>query len=603
MRDMVRKILDLLTPAERRSGALLLVMVIVMAVLETAGIASVLPFLAVLGNPEIVEANLVLRSVYDRLGFEEIDDFLMALGVASFAMVIFAAGFRIITQYAMYRFTQMRRHSIGERLLETYLRQPYEFFLNRHSADMATSILSEVDVMVQYVFTPGFTLIAYSFVTVCVITLLLFIDPWLALGMGVLIGGLYALIFMAIKGLIGRMGRDLAKANRERFTAAGEALGGIKAIKLLGRELAYLSRFHVSSIRFARHQANNATLAQVPKYFIEAIGVGGVLALSLFLMVTGDGAGGILPVLGLYAFAGYRLLPAAQHIYAGIANIRFGAASVDRVHQDLFERASLAEIRQDVPLALKPANGVELRNVSYTYPGAPVPALRDVCLTIPVGKSVGIVGGTGAGKTTLIDIFLGLLGPTTGTMLVDDVPVTAANVRAWQKALGYVPQDIFLTDSSIAENIALGVPRAEIDRESLESCSKLAQIHEFVMGQLPNGYDTEVGERGVRLSGGQKQRIGIARALYHDPPVLVFDEATSALDNLTESAVMDAVKALSRQKTVILIAHRLTTVRDCDKIVLLAEGKVVAEGKFDDLARTSESFRSMARAVPGSAEG
>jgi len=521
----------------------------------------------------------------------------MLLGAGAFALIVVAAGFRTLTLYAMNRYIQMRGHSLSERLLETYLRQPYTFFLDRHSGDMAKGILSEVSQLVGNVLKPALDAVAYGVVALALVGLLVVTDPWLALVVGVAVAGMYGLIFFGVKGLLDRIGRDRVAANRERFMAAGEALGGIKDIKLLGREQAYLSRFRPSSIRFARHQATNQTIAEVPKSLIEAVAIGGVLALALFLMATRDGVGEILPMLGLYAFAGYRLLPAAQRVYAGISNMRFGAAAVDSVYEDLRYRTSLAEIHRPAPHPLLPQREIRLRGVSFAYPHASAPALRNIDTAVPVGTSLGLAGGTGAGKTTLVDIVLGLLPPSEGELLVDDTPIAPANLRAWQRALGYVPQEIFLTDSSVAENIALGVRAEDIDGDIVQRCGQMAQVHEFIMEELPRGYDTFVGERGVRLSGGQRQRIGIARALYHDPAVLVFDEATSALDTVTERAVMQAVKGLSPQKTIIIIAHRLSTVRDCDRIVLLEQGEIVAEGTFTELAQSSGRFRDMAEGL------
>jgi ABC-type multidrug transport system fused ATPase/permease subunit len=310
--------------------------------------------------------------------------------------------------------------------------------------------------------------------------------------------------------------------------------------------------------------------------------------------VSGGGLGGVLPVLGLYAFAGYRMLPAAQQVYQGIAQLRFGSAAVNMVYNDLHRRASLAEIHKTAPAPMQPKREIALDQVTYHYPKATQPALLDINLTIPMGSSVGLVGSTGAGKTTLVDVILGLLRPTEGAITVEGEPVTDANLRAWQAALGYVPQDIFLTDATVTENIAFGIDPEQTDPVQVERCARMAQVHDFVTQEMPQGYDTIVGERGVRLSGGQRQRIGIARALYHDPDILIFDEATSALDTVTERALMEAIDALHHQKTIILIAHRLSTVRQCDQVVLLENGQVTTASSFEELEAQSQQFRAMA---------
>ena len=576
----LKKALVLLSAKEKRRGSLVLCMVVIMAVLETAGVASVMPFLSVLGNPEAVETNVILNTLYTNFGFSSVDTFIIALGSAAFLLILFSAFFRAITHYAMNRFIEMRRHSIGKRLLETYLRQPYIFFLDRHSGDMAKNILSEVDQLVLQVFRPGMQMLAYGIVLLALVTLLVIIDPWLTVGVVLTIGGLYAAIFGAVRGVLSRVGHDRARANKERFTAASEALSGIKEIKLIGVERIYLDKFTEPSSRQARHQATNRTLGEAPKFLIEAISFGGIIALILVLLTTKGGASSttvndIIPILGLYVFAGYRMLPAAQNIYTGMAKLRFGAAAIDNVYNDLHARSALAELTRHSPQPLIPVHNIALQIANYTYPNARHPALQDLTLKIPIGTSVGIIGQTGAGKTTLVDLLLGLLRPTNGAILVDDTPVTDSNLRAWQQSLGYVPQDIFLTDSSVVENIALGIPEKEIDRAQVERCARMAQVHEFIINEMPDGYDTIVGERGIRMSGGQRQRIGIARALYPNPYILVFDEATSALDHETESAVMEAINALSGQKTLIIIAHRLSTVENCQQIVELSHGRIL----------------------------
>lgn len=575
-----RKLLAILSPTERRRGLAVLAMVIMMAALETIGVASVMPFLAVLGNPELVKENAVLFYIYNQFGYDSVDDFITVLGFLAFAIIMVSAVFRSVTHYALNRFIEMRRHSISKRLLETYLRQPYEYFLNRHTGDMAKNILSEVDQLIQNVIRPSMQMIAYSLVLAFMITLLIVVDPSLAFGVTVIVGGLYALIFGVVRGLLGRVGRYRVQANRERYTVAAESLSGIKDIKLLGREQSYLSKFQGPSYRQARYQALNQTLGDVPKYLVEAVAFGGVIVLIIYLLLLHGGTessavGRMLPILGLYAFAGYRMLPAAQRVYSGVARMRFGASVIDAIHNDLVYRDQLASIDPASPKAITPSRSIDLREVSYRYPGAPHEALKRINLHVPVGASVGIIGSSGSGKTTLVDVLLGLLRPTAGGIFVDDIEISDAIVRDWQRSIGYVPQEIFLTDTSIAENIAFGISRDQIDTDQVVRCARMARVHEFIENTLPEGYDTLVGERGVRLSGGQRQRIGIARALYHDPHVLVFDEATSALDMSTEGEVMDAIESLAGVKTIVLIAHRLATVQKCAQIVEMRHGEIV----------------------------
>ena len=598
----LKKAIALLTPHERKRGLLVLVLVMGMALLETAGVASVMPFLAVLGNPEMLHTNPILSTLYiyaQSIGISTPDDFLIALGLGAFALIIVSAVYRIITHYVMNRYIEMRRHSIGTRLLENYLRQPYAFFLNRHSSDMSKTILSEVDQLIGNVFRPAYSMFASSLVLIAITALLLMVNLWLTLLAVSILGGLYALVFLSLKQKLTRMGDVLVAANKERFMAAGEAFGGIKDIKLLGREQSYLSRFSGPSQKFASTHANNHTLNQVPNFLIEAIIFGAMLLLTVLLMITAGGLnssllGKILPTIGLYAFAAYRMKPAVHHIYEGLASLRYGQAVVNNLYADLHLGNIPAQLPQNTLTSIKAKYSIALQHLSYTYPKAAKPALVDLNLEIPVNSAVGLVGSTGAGKTTLVDVILGLLRPTYGAITVDGVPITDDQLRAWQQSLGYVPQDIFLTDSTVAENIALGIPLEQINHEQVARCARMAQVHDFIMKDLPAQYDTLVGERGVRLSGGQRQRIGIARALYHNPEVLVFDEATSALDTVTERAVMEAIDALAHQKTIILIAHRLSTVKNCSQIVLLDQGEVKAKGVYSELMENNLQFRKMA---------
>jgi len=300
----------------------------------------------------------------------------------------------------------------------------------------------------------------------------------------------------------------------------------------------------------------------------------------------------LLPTIGLYAFASYRLKPAVHNIYHGFASLRFGKAVVGNISAD-FRLQSVKPQQKPPHEVFKVKHKIDLVGLTYSYPNSPKPTIKELSIAIPVGSTFGLVGGTGAGKTTLVDILLGLLMPQKGYVAVDGRLIDKTNMRAWQKILGYVPQETFLADASLLENIAMGIERNEIDIEQVVKSAKMAQIHDFVMSELPEHYETTVGERGVRLSGGQRQRIGIARALYHDPDILVFDEATSSLDNLTEKAVMDAIEALAHQKTVIIIAHRLSTVKNCDQIVLLERGEILAVGNYDELKKNNMKFREM----------
>jgi ABC-type multidrug transport system fused ATPase/permease subunit len=436
------------------------------------------------------------------------------------------------------------------------------------------------------------TLMAQSTVALALLILLIIVNPLLAVTVGVVLGLVYTSIFLAISSWLKRLGQARIVANKERFTALSEAFGAAKEVKVGGLEQAYTQRFAKPAETYAKSYAIASVIGLLPRFALEAIAFGGILLIILILMANSGSFASALPIIALYAFAGYRLMPAVQQIYAAFTQLSYAGPALDALHEDI-NNLQAANVQNGRINPLPFTEAITLNQVSYCYPGSIKPVLKDINLTIPARRSLGFVGPTGSGKTTTVDVILGLLEPQGGNLNIDGQPITAANRRQWQRALGYVPQHIYLADDSVAANIAFGINSKDINQQDVERAAKIASLHEFVVNDLPQGYYTTVGERGVRLSGGQRQRIGIARALYHNPQVLILDEATSSLDNLTEQAVMDAVYNLGEDITIIMIAHRLSTVRNCDKIFLLEWGRVIAQGTFEELVQTNQKFSEM----------
>ena len=544
----------------------MLVLVILMAMAETLSVVSIMPFLSVLGRPAIIHDNPLLQSVYQHFDFHDTRGFILALGLASITIVIGSSIFKTVTLHLLNRFVHLERHSISARLLSRYLHQPYEFFLSRNTSVLSRNVLSEADQLLFNMIQPLAQMIAQGAVVTVMVLLILFYDPVTAIAIVAVVGLLYGVIYSLVRKRMKQVGTERQLANGQRFQTCNEALGGIKDVKVTHSTTAYERKFSEASRLYSRHLAAGDTLSQSPLYFVEAVGYSGLILIALLLMIRNGDIAHVLPALGLYGFAAYRMLPSAQIMYRGFANLKFSSATLDTIHHDLLLQDE-SENTAACVAPLTPRREICLRQVSYAYPTAPDKLVLDhFNLTIPIGSSVGIVGRTGAGKSTLMDILLGLLEPQTGTFSVDDIPV-ADNVAAWQRAIGYVPQHIYLADASIKENIAFGVPPDAIDMVAVERAARAAQIHDFVVGELANGYDTSIGDRGIRLSGGQRQRIGIARALYRDPPVLFMDEATSALDVETEKALNDAIEKLSGEKTIVIIAHREASLNACDTLV------------------------------------
>jgi ABC-type multidrug transport system fused ATPase/permease subunit len=600
MLQVYRSLLALLTPPERRRFYLLVVLVMIMGLVQMVSVASIIPFLAVLADPAIIERDARLAWAYSTFGFTSQNGFLIFLGCGVFAVMVLGLVVKTLSQYAMLRYATMRGYTVASRLLAGYLHQPYTWFLDRHSSELGSSILNEVGQFIAKAMVPAMRLLSQAAVVIFLVVLLVLVQPVAAVVLAGLLGGSYALIYLGVRRRLARYGSERYVANQQRFEVAGDALGGIKDVKLLGRELDFLDRFRPPAKRMAECDAASAVISDLPRNILEAVAFGAMLLFILIMLITGNNSlTDVLPVLGIYAFAGMRLFPALQQVYASFTSMRFALPTLEKLQEDMLLAPADGVILPKRTTEVMPlAQSLELRGVHYSYPRAVRPALDGLTLAFAARTTVGIIGGSGAGKTTAVDIILGLLSPQTGGLFVDGTEVTPDTLRTWQNAIGYVPQQIFLTDDTVAANIAFGVPADQIDMAAVERAARIAELHDFVMAEMPAGYVTEVGERGVRLSGGQRQRIGIARALYHDPTVLILDEATSALDNLTERAVMDAVHNLGRAKTIILIAHRLSTVESCDNIFMLEHGRVVAEGTYGDLLSSSRKFRIMA----GSAE-
>ena len=594
--NTVKKIFGILSIRERRQFSILMSLTLVMALLDAIGVASIMPFIALLANPNLLTTNRFLSAAYVEFGFKSQQIYLFALGVTVFVVFVLSLAYKALVVYLQIRFARMREYTIGGSLVQIYLFQPYSWFLNRNSADLAKNVLSEVGTFVSGGLIPLMTLVSQSALTFAILCLLLFIDLQLAITVIVFLITCYGVIFSSIKECLKNIGQARVKANRQRFTAVSESFGAVKEVKVAGLEGFFAHRFEKPAETYARGQVTSHVISQLPKFVIEAITFGGILVLILYLIEKRGDFASALPIISLYTFAGYRLMPAIQQVYVSITQLRASGPAINALHADV---TGLHVV--DVPKAesdkVKLTNSLMLNRVGYTYPGASRPALKEITLVIPVNKVVAFVGPTGSGKTTVVDVITGLLVPQDGELNVDGENLTEFSRRQWQKSIGYVPQQIFVTDDSVASNISFGVQPDKVEQTKLERAAKIANLHDFVVNELPEGYETKLGERGVRLSGGQRQRIGIARALYHNPQILILDEATSALDNLTEKTVMEAINSLGGQITIIVVAHRLNTIKSCDLIFELDRGRIVASGSFSELLANSPSFRRMSMSL------
>ena len=590
-----KKIYYLLAYDEQKKAGWLLIMILIMSIIDMLGVASIMPFMAVLTNTSLVETNIILNKMFlasSKIGVKTNEEFVFAFGILVFVFLVFSLNFKALVIYSQLRFIQMREYSISKRLVETYLHQPYSWFLNRNSAELGKSILSETGLIISLAISPLINLITQLSVSIALIILLLLIDLKLTLIISSIICGSYILIFIFYRKFLSKIGDELLYSNKLRFKFISEAFGSIKEVKLRGLEKIFVKRFSDPANVYAKNLAKSNIIGQLPRYFIETIAFGGMMMLVLYIISTKGTFASAIPIIAVYAFAGYRLIPSIQQIFQASTSLKFSNASVENLYNDLNNLKKLdLNIDQNIS-SLK--NSIILKNINYQYPNTSRKVLKDINIVIPAYKSIGLVGNTGCGKTTIVDIIIGLLEPQKGTLEIDDKLITKSNLKAWQRFVGYVPQQIYLSDNSIAENIAFGVDLKNINQSIVEKVSKVANLNEFVINELPDKYQTIIGEHGVRLSGGQRQRIGIARALYHEPKVLILDEATSALDNKTEHMVMETLDKIKDDITIIKIAHRLNSVKKCDIIFYLENGQVKAKGSYDELIKINHNFRLLA---------
>jgi ATP-binding cassette, subfamily B, bacterial PglK len=593
----LKDLLQVLSHADRRRMWGVFLLNVLVAIVEALGIASIMPFMAVASNPSAIETTSYLRLLFELGGFQSSASFLTVLGFATLVVLVGSVALRALSLWAITHFTHQQVRAISTRLAAGYLRQPYSWFLKRNSADLGATVLSEVSNYVHGCLNPALIGMAHALIAIALVGVLIAVNPVLAVAVTVIIGGSYAVIYHLAKRRLAIIGEQRRVANLERHRVLLETFGGIKDVKIAGLEDRFLSEFERPSAAMASQAQSGAILTELPSLAMQGLVYGGTVLAVLWLIVSGGEINSALPVAAVYGFAAYRLMPSLQGLYRGMGMIRLNmsVASTLRAELESIEALPKPETLATRAHQLGLKTRLELRGVTFAYEGSPRPALRNVSVSIPARSSLGIVGSTGSGKTTLVDVLLGLLTPQSGQVVVDGNALDPTLIRSWQNSIGYVPQSIFLADATIAENIAFGVPKAAIDQQRLEYAAMAANLHHFVMSDLPEGYETNVGEKGVRLSGGQRQRIGIARALYRDPDILIFDEATSALDTVTERAVMEAISALGGQKTLVLIAHRLSTIRSCDNILLLSQGEVSAQGSYEELVKNNLQFGAMAQ--------
>lgn len=596
MLDQFKKLFSILKADERRAFLLLVGTMVLVAFAEVLGLSVFMVLLAILAQPEQIADNAILSWIYAWLNPSSLLSFQLILSLVAAAVILLGIALKAMSMHMINKFATYTGHNLSSRMLRAYLKQPYSWSLGRNASDMGRTILGECETLVRQVTQPAMEILASCLLAISIVGFLITVDPVIALVSFIVLGGVYSGVYFLAREKLKFYGGAILDANKRRFRVTLEATNGLKDVKLAGLENVYTAEFNTPSLMRARYTIKSQLLTIFPRFILEGLTFLILLSVVLILMVRNDGdLLAAIPTLGIFAFSVMRILPALQKVYYGFATLRTGIKIINVIYSDytLLQVDKQEDTTIDRTSRLELREGLQLSDIAYAYPNAEKTALSELSATIQAHSIVGIVGSTGAGKTTFVDLLLGLLAPDAGEISVDGVAITGDNLRPWQNSIGYVPQQIFLTDDTITANIAFGVPKDDVDMAAVEHAAKTAALHDFILKELPDGYDTSIGDRGVRLSGGQRQRIGIARALYHNPSLLILDEATSALDNITERAVISAVRELQHDKTIVMIAHRLSTIEDCDKIFVLENGRIAAVGTFSELAANNTLFQEM----------
>lgn len=562
---------------------ILLAAVVLGSFLELLGVTIFMPFINIITEPSEIQRKWYLKLPYELFHFQSAKSFLAALSALIIVIYIVKNVYLILEKSYIYRFSYNTQMKLSTRLLDTYMKEPYTFHLNKNIATLQRSLQEDTSKFMQVILY-SLELVAELAVCFVLVVYLLFVSKSITiivLGLLVVCVGSFLLLTRKYSR---KLGQDNQGYQGKIYQWMNQALGGIKEIKILERESFFTDEYYKYYAKFARGLRIARTISILPKYAVEAVAISGLLLAIIVKLLLGEAdMTYYIPQLTVFAVAAFRLMPSVGRINEHATNTLYALPSVDLVYHDLVEIEDYIEkqdkeVREEWDLQ----ESIEVQDVTYYYPDTEEPVIRNASLSIQKGKTVAFIGASGAGKTTMVDIILGLLTPQKGRVMADRINVHE-KPKTFHAQVGYIPQVIYLSDDTIRNNIAFGVKESEIDEKAVTAAMEKAQLTEFV-GSLPYGLDTIVGDRGVRLSGGQRQRIGIARALYHDPEILVLDEATSALDNDTETAVMEAVENLQGMKTMIIIAHRLTTIRNADVIYEVGDGQVVEKRKEEVFA-------------------
>ncbi|OFX08811.1 MAG: hypothetical protein A2516_08625 [Alphaproteobacteria bacterium RIFOXYD12_FULL_60_8] len=598
MLKSLKKIWVIFEASTKRRAFLLLVLMLFGSVAEAGSIGLIFPLIEVVLQPEAAKENPFTKYLVETIGIDQNDHAVAMMFFLAFGLFLIKNVYLLYMENFKGQFIWDTLSGLWIRLYRYYLDADYPFHVKRNSSTLVNHVTVTLRNMFYGFVMPLLNMCTELFVLLAVGVMLIIVDPLITLSAVAVLTSTTVIYYLAFRRRLGHWGEEQLIHHERMLLWLNQGLGGIKEIKVLGRE-AYAGDSFAESARInAMYSQHQLLVSQMPRYLIETVVIGGLLLGIYLIFLTSDSISDPLPIFGLFGVAAFRLMPSASRITTYAGHIRFGGASLDAVYEDFLQldprnQPELAARQEQSAQFITFEKKIALRNVSFRYSGTNRDVLKDVSLQIPKGKAVALVGTSGAGKTTLADIILGLLVPDSGTLEIDGHPVGTVT-RPWQRHIGCIPQEVFLMDNTLRANIAFGVPPQEINETHLQIAVSQAQLTEAI-AQMPEGLNTMVGERGIRLSGGQRQRVGIARALYANADLLVMDEATSALDSETEHAITKAIENLHGSKTIIIIAHRLSTVRHCDRIYFMQDGRIVDEGTFEELHDKNKAFCEMVR--------
>lgn len=568
----IKRVWRLIPDSKKPEAIILFLMMLVGMVLEMLGVGLVVPIITLVSNPSLIENHEMLSVLFNQLGNPNKTE--LMLGAVILLVVIYTIKnfYLALLAWKQSKFVFSTQAEMAKFLFRGYLQQPYTFHLQRNSSELINNLQVELNLFMVYMLSPSMLLLAESLVVIGLVSLLLYFEPIGSIStfaLFIIVGSLFQWI---TKTRIVHWGALRQHHEALRMKHAQQGINAIKDVKVSGTEDFFIAHYEKNSERSLAMHQRNSFVQNITRLWLEILTISGLLVLSLGMFMQNNTVTEILPVVGLFAAVSFRLMPSISRIVSSVNLLRFGESVTDLIEGE-FSKIKINPIERALSKVRFNSN-IQFKNVSFKYPESKQNALNNINLTIKKGQMVGVTGASGSGKSTLIEIVMGLFQPTVGKLHIDDVPIDDVNVRGWQKLIGYVPQTIYLTDDTLKRNIAFGIEDGVIDEEAINLAIQHAQLQTLIE-ELPFGLDTILGERGVRLSGGQRQRVGIARALYHDPEVLILDEATSALDNETENQVMQAVNLLQGKKTLIMIAHRLSTIKNSDLIIEVANGTVI----------------------------